>query len=228
MAARDGVRWLSLQDPLDRHLELLAGQRPRDRGHRDDLVRDMPRRKLAPKRGRDPCPRGRIDHGSRGGNHEQQQLAYPTLRPAFAAGTISGGLRRSRVPRRCRQDPPPDPANRGCILARADTRGGKHGKRYGSSQCSLYTRDRCLRQARHEQIKRLPVATSKSGFRGECKASTLAAPALVARRSRPARCGPWIEPSLRPMGSAEWRHDAPRWLVRRLTWVTREIALGCG
>src|SRR3954453_15680579 len=45
-AARDGGGGLAAQDPLDRRLELLPGQRARDRRHRRDHVRDVPRGEL--------------------------------------------------------------------------------------------------------------------------------------------------------------------------------------
>ena len=42
----------TLEQALDRHLHLLAGQRPWDGGDGDDVVRDVPLRERGPDRGR--------------------------------------------------------------------------------------------------------------------------------------------------------------------------------
>ena len=66
------------EDPLDRHLQLLARQRPRDGRHRDDLVRDVARRELAPERRRRSGARSASSTEPPAARHdEQQQLARP-------------------------------------------------------------------------------------------------------------------------------------------------------
>ena len=46
----------AVEDALDRQLELLAGQRARDRRHGDDRVRDVAGRERRPQRPGDPGP----------------------------------------------------------------------------------------------------------------------------------------------------------------------------
>src|SRR3954453_2828450 len=65
------------QQLLDRHLEELAGQRPRDVGHDDDLVGHVARRAVAPdarrEGGADPVAQPR----AAGEDHEQVEEAVP-------------------------------------------------------------------------------------------------------------------------------------------------------
>src|SRR4029450_9486104 len=67
------------QDPLDRDLELLAGQGPGDLGDGLDAVGDVAGGQLGPDRGPDAAAQLVVQPGPRAQHHEQQQ-------PPLAAG----------------------------------------------------------------------------------------------------------------------------------------------
>ena len=86
------VRRRAEQDPLHRHLELLARQRPRDRRDGLDRVGHVARRQAVPQP-RAIARRRSSSSAGRRGNDEQQQLARPASRVLEVHDEAVGDLR---------------------------------------------------------------------------------------------------------------------------------------